>query len=155
VSVADSTNDTKVEWWRKLTMALGEGEVGTGTGSIDYASVTSCLAITCLLEDGTTVGGHLSLFKASGALASNEVLPAMKELIGGRTVKKIVIAGELDTWNPAYFDLPLFDDQGQPNYQGEQQAYDVSGSVGSRLGALDALTELVPRNGTFTITPTL
>lgn len=44
-------------------MGLAEGVVGTGAPGegIDYDEVSSCLTVTCLLADGTTVGGHLSL----------------------------------------------------------------------------------------------
>lgn len=136
-------------------MALGEGEVGTGGAEgIEYAAVTSCLTVTCLLDDGTHVGGHLSLMRAAGALASDEVLPAMCSLIPtDRTTTAVHLAGMLDTWNSAYLTTPLFGDNGEvdPVYIGAYLARDdLTGPVCATLGASVAASA-EQRDGAFTI----
>jgi hypothetical protein len=134
-------------------MALAEGEVGTGTGTIEYSGVSSCLTVTCLLDDGTTVGGHLSLLRVSGKLDSTEVLPKMKELIGSKPVTGVAIVGKLDTWNPAYFDKPLFKDDGERNYESDLERDSVLGAVAEKLGLDTYNITVEDRTGSFTITP--
>ena len=97
-------------------MAVEEGQVDTGAAGegISYSGVTSCLTVTCLIEDGGYVGGHLSLIKKN--INSAEVLPAMKQLIAGRGVAKVHLQGQLDMWNPQYFVIPLTSDTGESNY---------------------------------------
>jgi hypothetical protein len=133
-------------------MALDEGDVGEGTGSIEYGGVSSCLTVTCLLEDGTTVGGHLSLMKKTRD--SSEVLPAMKDLIKGRKVTKIHLAGVLDCWNPRYLTTPLFNSSGDSNYAsegGQLASEDMSDAVKSGLGADGAVVTSEEKEGAFTI----
>jgi hypothetical protein len=139
-------------------MPLSEGQIGSGqSGSgIDYSGVTSCLTVTCLLDDGSYVGGHLSLLKVEKD--STEVLPAMKDLIGARKVTKVVVAGQLDTWNPAYFTKPLYDEEMKSNYLGEApdtgqlHSADTSYAIANALGT-DAPVTTESREGSFTITP--
>src|SRR5580704_15847843 len=119
-------------------MGLGEGEVGTGAGSIDYDGVTSCLTVTCLLADGSTVGGHLSLQRASGKLDSTEVLPAMRSLIGGKAITSVVIAGQTYRWNPAFLNLPLMTDAGDSNYTVVPERDSMWSAVGDALGGFAA-----------------
>jgi hypothetical protein len=139
-------------------MPLGEGEVGSGHGSIDYAAVTSCLTVTCLLDDGSCVGGHLSLMRKAGALDSTEVLPAMVSLIPqDRTVLLIHLAGELATWNPGYFTTPLMDDAGESNYKdqpnGQLPEGDCSADVAAAFGVDASVVSSEDQTGAFTITP--
>jgi len=137
-------------------MGLGEGEVGKGDAGagIEYASVTSCLTVTCLLDDGSYVGGHLSLMKVG--LDSTQVLPAMKDLIGNHQVTKIAIAGQLDTWNPAYFSKTLYNSDMGSNYldqapdTGQLASADTSSAVASALGS-SAPTTTESKEGSFTI----
>jgi hypothetical protein len=81
-------------------MLLSEGQVWTGQsgGGTDYSGVASCLTVTCLPDDGSYVGGHLRLLKVEKD--STGVLLAMQDLIGGRKVSKVVVAGQLDTVEP-------------------------------------------------------
>jgi hypothetical protein len=139
-------------------MPLSEGQVGTGqSGSgIEYSGVTSCLTVTCLLDDGSYVGGHLSLQQVEKD--STEVLPAMKDLIAGRKVTKVVVAGQLDTWNPAYFNRPLYNANMESNYlteaptTGQLNSADTSSAIANALGT-DAPMTTETREGRFTITP--
>ena len=74
--------------------------------SIKYPSVTSCMTITCELEDGEKVGGHAFLFGRTGA----DFIAAMKTEIGGTKVIKVIAQGEgarckgysssFGCWNP-------------------------------------------------------
>jgi hypothetical protein len=139
-------------------MPLSEGQIGTGqSGSgVEYTGVTSCLTVTCLLDDGSYVGGHLSLQKVEKD--STEVLPAMKDLIGGRKVSKVIVAGQLETWNPAYFTKPLYNNNMESNYlseapdTGQLQSADTSSAITNALGT-DAPVSTETREGSFTITP--
>lgn len=84
--------------------SIGEGEVdevGPG-GTITYPSVTSCLVITVHLRDGGKVGGHASLFRVDGKLYSDEILPAVKRVVGKRRVEAVDVSGAVGSWNPSY-----------------------------------------------------
>ena len=136
-------------------MALEEGEEGTGNGSIDYGGVTSCMTVTCLLADGSTVGGHLSLQRHPGKHDSTEVLPAMQTLIGGKKITSVVLAGQMDLWNPAYLQLPAMKDNGEGNYQPPLAGDSMWSAIFDffRLDLDDVKTEQQTINGSFTITP--
>jgi hypothetical protein len=118
-------------------MALAEGDVGeSDNGKIEYSGVSSCVTVTCLLADGHAVGGHLSLMKVNKA--SNEVLPAMKDKVSGREIKKIHIAGDLNSWSPSYLKTPLFDGDKMAAYyaeNGQPGAFDLDDDVKEELGA--------------------
>jgi len=137
-------------------MALAEGEEGTGTGSIDYAEVTSCMTVTCLLEDGSAVGGHLSLQRKAGKHDSTEVLPAMQTLIGGKKVTSVVLAGQMDLWNPAYLQKPAISDAGENNHDPALSGDSMWSAIfdAFSLDLDEVKTEQKTLNGSFTITPT-
>jgi hypothetical protein len=140
----------------RMEMALAEGEVGTGSGSIEYSGVTSCLTVTCLLEDGSTVGGHLSLQRVAGKLDSTEVLPQMASQIGGKKIVSVVLAGQLDRWNPAFLTKPLYADDGTNNYGDAVPGRDsmwsgVQAALG--FGYDDVQFDTQDKNDSFTITP--
>ncbi|MEU9130552.1 hypothetical protein AB0D08_21045 [Kitasatospora sp. NPDC048540] len=105
---------------------LAEGEVGEfGISGVPYAAVTTCLTVTCLLDDGNHVGGHLSLQRSGTALASDEVLPAMKGIVGSRRIVRMHLAGVLDSWSSDFLDVPYMDAQGVIEiYQGGVQPTD-------------------------------
>jgi len=70
-----------------------------------YPSVTSCLTITCLLEDAerTHLGGHASLQQKEGKLPSTKILPEMVALKpADKAVVAIRLAGALSAWNSSY-----------------------------------------------------
>ncbi|MFD4635260.1 hypothetical protein ACFVYR_37205 [Streptomyces sp. NPDC058284] len=77
-------------------------EVAPG-GVITYPSVTSCLTVTVRLRDGGLVGGHASLFQVPGELRSDEILGAVKGLVGHRAVTAVEVRGAVGAWHPSYF----------------------------------------------------
>ncbi|MFJ8386517.1 hypothetical protein ACIQ9Q_18700 [Streptomyces sp. NPDC094438] len=88
-----------------LAATVTEGqirEVAPG-GVITYPSVTSCLTVTVRLRDGGLAGAHASLFQVPGELRSDEILPALKALVGGRPVSAIEVKGAVGAWHPSYF----------------------------------------------------
>ncbi|MFI6683898.1 hypothetical protein [Streptomyces sp. NPDC050485] len=88
-----------------LAATVTEGqvrEVAPG-GVITYPSVTSCLTVTVRLRDGGLAGAHASLFQVPGELRSDEILPALKSLVGGRPVSAIEVKGAVGAWHPGYF----------------------------------------------------
>ncbi|MFG3224022.1 hypothetical protein ACGF07_04455 [Kitasatospora sp. NPDC048194] len=88
---------------RAVSITEGEvGEVGP-RGTITYPSVTSCLVVTVRLRDGAKVGGHASLFQVPGKYASDEILPAMRRVVGHRPVQSVDVSGAVGAWNPSYF----------------------------------------------------
>jgi hypothetical protein len=136
-------------------MALAEGEVGTGEGSIEYSAVTSCLTITCLLDDAakTHVGGHASLMRKGDHYGSTEILDRMSEKIPGeRTVIKILIAGALGSWHPDFLtDTPYIDDLGNKNYD-PVQIGPCDSEVASHFGVDSGVVTSENKEGGFTIT---
>ncbi len=114
-------------------MSLAEGEVDEATGGIEFAGVDSCLCITVLLEDGTTVvGGHASLQTVRGKLPSNEILGKMKEKVGGRKMISVVLAGDVGGWDDAYLtDKPYLDAKPETEGAEEPSPNYTSGASGS------------------------
>lgn len=106
--------------------SIGEGEVdevGPG-GTITYPSVTSCLVITVHLRDGGKVGGHASLFRVEGKLHSDEILPAIRRVVGKRRVEAVDVSGAVGSWNPSYLTKAIerYTDGAVP-----EQTYDRAG----------------------------
>ncbi|MEV8525145.1 hypothetical protein AB0451_13495 [Streptomyces sp. NPDC052000] len=88
-----------------LAATVTEGqvkEVAPG-GVITYPSVTSCLTVTVRLRGGGLVGAHASLFQVPGELRSDQILPALRSLVGGRPVSRIEVRGAVGAWHPSYF----------------------------------------------------
>ncbi|MFG3001759.1 hypothetical protein [Streptomyces sp. NPDC048340] len=77
-------------------------EVARG-GVIVYPSVTSCLTITVRLRNGALLGAHASLFQVPGELRSDEILAALKGLVGDRPVTSVQVRGAVGAWHPGYF----------------------------------------------------
>lgn len=92
-------------------------EVAPG-GVITYPSVTSCLTVTVRLRDGGLVGAHASLFQVPGELRSDEILPALKQLTGGRPVIAVQVKGAVGAWHPGYFvkAIESYGEEEQPPY---------------------------------------
>jgi hypothetical protein len=139
-------------------MSVDEGEVGQGAAGegIDYGAVTSCMTVTLVLDDGSYVGGHLSLLIPQGALDSTSVLPAMANLVGGRQVTWVHLAGQSDTWNTAYLDDPLFQGTGEgstqnPAYPNQLASNDLSGTICGYFGVDTSICSQEDREGAFTI----
>ncbi|SDT47878.1 hypothetical protein SAMN05428941_3038 [Streptomyces sp. 2114.2] len=114
--------------------SIAEGEVksvGPG-GTITYPSVTSCLAITVYLRDGGKVGGHASLFKASGGMYSDQILPAIKAQVGKSRVERIDVSGAISSWNPAYLKTAIENSNPAPEQKNDPDGIRnvVSGILG-------------------------
>ncbi|MGH9328620.1 MAG: hypothetical protein ACRD2B_18280 [Terriglobia bacterium] len=63
---------------------------------VDFGGVTSCMTITCILEDGTKVSAHEGLEKRvpGGAYA------ALKSAIGTKKVAQVLAVGGGNYWSP-------------------------------------------------------
>jgi hypothetical protein len=77
---------------------ISEGEVKTGSANakMDFGGVTTCMTITCILEDGTKVSAHEALLKRVPGTA----FKALKDKIGGAKVKKVIASGGANYWTP-------------------------------------------------------
>ncbi len=114
--------------------SVAEGEVksvGPG-GTITYPSVTSCLTITVYLRDGGKVGGHASLFKASGGMYSDQILPAIKAQVGKSRVERIDVSGAISSWNPAYLKTAIEKSDPAPEQKNDPDG--IRNVVSSALG---------------------
>lgn len=134
-------------------MALEEGQVGRADGEIEYSAVTSCLTITCLLDDAarTHVGGHASLMRKGNNYGSTEILGRMSDLIPGGSVLKVHIAGALGSWHPDYLlDTPYIDDEGNKNYD-QVQIGPCESDVAAHFGVNVGVVTSENKEGGFTI----
>jgi hypothetical protein len=64
------------------------------TQGVDFGSVTSCMTITCLLDDGHKVAAHDAVFER----VTPHIFTALKQKIGSRTVSKVLAAGAGSCW---------------------------------------------------------
>lgn len=87
----------------KATVTEGQVKEVAPGGVITYPSVTSCLTVTVRLGDGGLVGAHASLFQVPGELRSDEILAAVKDLVGNRPVTAVQVKGAVGAWHPSYF----------------------------------------------------
>ena len=77
----------------------------------------------------------------------------MKSVIGDRKVTKVVIAGVLDQWTPAFFDKPFISDTGDFNYGEDLGVGDTSSAVLNALDAIGVPVEQRSEAGNFNINP--
>ncbi|MEV6734775.1 MULTISPECIES: hypothetical protein [unclassified Streptomyces] len=87
----------------KATISEGQVQEVAPGGVITYPSVTSCLTVTVRLHDGGLVGAHASLFQVPGELPSDEILQALKNHVGNRSVTALQVKGAVGAWHPSYF----------------------------------------------------
>ncbi|WP_199832231.1 hypothetical protein [Streptomyces sp. WM6373] len=85
------------------TVTEGQVKEVVPGGVMTYPSVTSCLTVTVRVRGGGLVGAHASLFQVPGELRSDEILGALKQLVGGRPVAAIEVRGAVGAWHPSYF----------------------------------------------------
>ncbi|WP_438295300.1 hypothetical protein [Streptomyces sp. HUAS TT7] len=121
-----------------LAATVSEGqvkEVAPG-GVITYPSVTSCLTVTVRLRGGGLVGAHASLFQVPGELRSDEILPALKALVGGRPVASIEVKGAVGAWHPSYFtkSIESYGDGEQVPVPSGQDVAGIARAVADGLG---------------------
>ncbi|ANE74760.1 hypothetical protein [Dickeya solani] len=79
-----------------MTVEIREDEVksATATEGIHYPSLSSCMSITCILNNGSKVGAHAYQFGDSGITLINR----MKALIGNNTVVAVKAKGHGGCW---------------------------------------------------------
>ncbi|WOA53039.1 hypothetical protein [Dickeya solani] len=79
-----------------MTVEIREDEVksATATEGIYYPSLSSCMSITCILNNGSKVGAHAYQFGDSGITLINR----MKALIGNNTVVAVKAKGHGGCW---------------------------------------------------------
>ncbi|MFD0384929.1 hypothetical protein ACFQ2B_29865 [Streptomyces stramineus] len=84
---------------------ITEGQVAEAApgGVLLYPSVTSCLTVTVRLRDGGLAGAHASLFQVPGEYRSDQILPALRRLVGQRPVSAVEVKGAVGAWHPGYF----------------------------------------------------
>ncbi|WP_330334290.1 hypothetical protein OHS33_34135 [Streptomyces sp. NBC_00536] len=125
----------------RVTVTEGQvKEVGPG-GVITYPSVTSCLTVTVRLADGGLVGAHASLFQVPGELRSDEVLAALRTLVGDRPVTAVQVKGAVGAWHPGYFvkAIEAYGDDEQVPFPTGQDPEGLAGAVSTGLGLPRAL----------------
>lgn len=88
------------------TPKLAEGQItDSATNSlVEYTGVTSCLTFTVLYSDGTASGGHAGMFVRNDLPQKDQrtveqVVSDLKTQAQGKTIAKVVVAGEIKTWN--------------------------------------------------------
>ncbi len=77
-------------------IACNEGQLveAPRAKGVDFGSVTSCMTITCLLDDGHKVAAHDAVFQR----VTPHIFTALKQQIGTRTVSKVLAAGAGSCW---------------------------------------------------------
>ncbi|MEU6991057.1 hypothetical protein ABZ953_10430 [Streptomyces sp. NPDC046465] len=87
----------------EATISEGQVKEVAPGGVLTYPSVTSCLTVTVRLREGGLVGAHASLFQVPGELRSDEILAAVKRVVGSRAVTAVEVRGAVGAWHPSYF----------------------------------------------------
>ncbi|MCX4529968.1 hypothetical protein OG982_30545 [Streptomyces sp. NBC_01551] len=102
---------------------------------ITYPSVTSCLTVTVRLRDGALVGAHASLFQVPGELRSDEILAALKHLVGNRPVTGVQVKGAVGAWHPSYFvkAIESYGEEEQPPYPARPNPEGLADAVSQGL----------------------
>lgn len=79
------------------TVHISEDHVGTAAAAdtINFGAVTSCMTITCLLDDGSKVAAHLV---QEGS--PTKTFLALKAALQGKTVSKVAAVGDGASWGP-------------------------------------------------------
>jgi hypothetical protein len=81
---------------QRVKCAEGEVKTAAKDEEVDFGGVTSCMTITCVLEDGRKVSAHEGLEKR----VSGGAYSALKAAIGTQKVVKVLAAGGGNYWSP-------------------------------------------------------
>ncbi len=75
-----------------------EGKIveASGTQGIDFGGVTSCMTITCILNDGTKVAAHDAIWLR----VAPHIFKAILGKINSRKITKVIAAGAGSCWTP-------------------------------------------------------
>jgi len=107
VNTIESVKITKKPAFNEQHVTLDEGDVKEIRQDqiATYPNVNSCFTITAVLSDGNMVGAHLvsaatddaelKLRKEKGIKEPNQILSTMREVIGKRKIKELIVAGSL------------------------------------------------------------
>ncbi len=119
----------------RATVTEGQVKEVAPGGVITYPSVTSCLTVTVRLRDGGLVGAHASLFQVPGELRSDEILAALKHLVGNRPVTAIQVKGAVGAWHPSYFPKAIesYGEEEQPPYPARPEPEGLATAVSQGL----------------------
>lgn len=92
-----------------ISIPEGRVEVAPVGAGIRYGAVTSCMTVTCYLDDGRKAGAHMVLVTGDGAqLASHQILSALRGRLDGK-VGKVELIGDFESWQTKYLKLPAFE----------------------------------------------
>ncbi|MFI6006101.1 hypothetical protein ACIA98_37955 [Streptomyces sp. NPDC051366] len=119
----------------RATVTEGQVKEVAPGGVITYPSVTSCLTVTVRLRDGGLVGAHASLFQVPGEMRSDEILAALKHLVGNRPVTAIQVKGAVGAWHPSYFvkAIESYGEEEQPPYPARPEPEELVTAVSQGL----------------------
>jgi hypothetical protein len=78
------------------TCSEGEVKEAKPDDDIDFGAVTSCMTITCILEDGGKVAAHDAIYQR----VSPHIFEALKRKLDNRKVARVVAAGSGSCWTP-------------------------------------------------------
>lgn len=90
------------------TPKLAEGDITQNptNSTIEYTGVTSCLTFTVLYSDGTASGGHAGFMPGNGQKTVDQVVADLKTQAQGKTIAKVVLAGEIGMWDQNLGHIP-------------------------------------------------
>jgi hypothetical protein len=79
-------------------VSISENEIKTAgkRDTILYPGLSSCMSITCILQDGSKVGGHAAQFGQSGVNFTNRI----RNSIGAGVVTRVIAKGHGGSWGP-------------------------------------------------------
>src|SRR5262245_29488105 len=83
---------------------IGENATASVDGKNDEPIqyfVSSCLTVTCFFADGSRVGAHFSLLDGGDCGDSVKTWSSFTNRLSGTPVR-VLVAGQLDMWNPTY-----------------------------------------------------
>ncbi|KJY34003.1 hypothetical protein [Streptomyces sp. R33] len=131
----DSRAASSVTASDRATVTEGQVKEVAPGGVITYPSVTSCLTVTVRLRGGGLVGAHASLFQVPGELRSDEILAALKHLVGDRPVTAIQVKGAVGAWHPSYFvkAIESYGEEEQPPYPARPEPEKLATAVSQGL----------------------
>ncbi|RAJ80365.1 hypothetical protein CLV59_105474 [Chitinophaga dinghuensis] len=79
--------------------SIKEGEVNqvTGTNTLKYPDINSCLSLTAVFADNKRVGGHAVMFPAAPQLNLKQICDYL--IANKGTSNTLIIVGDIGTWN--------------------------------------------------------
>jgi hypothetical protein len=126
---------------------IGENATASVDGKNDEPIqyfVSSCLTVTCFFADGSRLDGRFSLLEGGELGDSVTAWASFTRGLGAKPVR-VLVAGQLDMWNPTYLTKTPFSKQGQDAARGS----DVKKTIEEATGCKDIQT--MTKNGEITI----